>query len=671
MSQIIYPITHLPPVIDIGKQTEKGVTRIGFDVHEWLDDWPGMVFSVQPTRPGETESYFADTEMVGSVVFWLVGATDTERAGSGTVEVLGVTEDERKLSFMCRTSIANTNTATAAEIPEPNQPWVDQVILAGESAKEDAQAAAQSAKEASQAATEAEQSAASAKANAEKAEQNAVDVFVARFDNNTYTSAPGYDEITEARSAGKSCIIIDSYGKVFTYIDKRKYEDGYAHYFASSPYSGTNTTGTYGIIVEGIYVKQDSKIVASRGYPATTPNPAKLKLTGAVEAEYDGSKQVEVPILPTTADPLKQLITDKDGNVAWEDRLAYKYTSTEKGYAYVYQDAEMASADGQYLLPAPPVASPVAGETYTVIIGSNEYTSKCVDASVLMDGLESYVFGNTAAMGDELPIENPDPDATYIILLVPGGSDGFYGVLMSDDSVESPTLTIRSTEEIETTTTNLKKVDRELLDVPTPDMQAGYDEEGYIKNRPCWVYETQKGGIVWDGVIEGKEALYMTMNGTTQLLGYKVCPVPMDEHTFVNKLRSWSYAYPYNEDGSSAGTKKIIDKREFVTYGLYAIRATGGNVLYYSYVAENTGDSLATFSGGGTGVYITPEFAATAPRIEWVTGDIYKPLDKKLLPPARTDTTATNTVYYWRWNPSSGEWQAVTIDQLKADLGLT
>ena len=51
MSQIIYPITHLPPVIDIGKQTEKGVTRIGFDVHEWLDDWPGMAFSVQPTTP--------------------------------------------------------------------------------------------------------------------------------------------------------------------------------------------------------------------------------------------------------------------------------------------------------------------------------------------------------------------------------------------------------------------------------------------------------------------------------------------------------------------------------------------------------------------------------------------------------------------------------------------
>ena len=145
MSQIIYPITHLPPVIDIGKQTEKGVTRIGFDMHEWLDDWPEMKFSVQPTRPGEKESYFADTEMVGSVIFWLVGAVDTEKPGSGTVEVLGVTEDERKLSFMCRTSIANTNTATTAEIPEPNQPWVDRVIIAGETAKKKAKEASESA----------------------------------------------------------------------------------------------------------------------------------------------------------------------------------------------------------------------------------------------------------------------------------------------------------------------------------------------------------------------------------------------------------------------------------------------------------------------------------------------------------------------------------------------
>lgn len=180
MSQIIFPINHLPPVIDIGKQTEKGVTRIGFDVHEWLDDWPGMKFSVQPVRPGEKESYLAATDMVGSVIFWLIGATDTERAGSGTVEVLGVTEDERKLSAICRTAINETTTTTTAEIPEPGRPWVDQVILAGESAKADAKAAEESAQEASQAATAAGQHAANADEKAAAAAESAASAEQAR-----------------------------------------------------------------------------------------------------------------------------------------------------------------------------------------------------------------------------------------------------------------------------------------------------------------------------------------------------------------------------------------------------------------------------------------------------------------------------------------------------------
>lgn len=487
-------------------------------------------------------------------------------------------------------------------------------------------------------------------------------------------------EIREAVAAGKTCMLVYhadttlvSAGTVCLYFGEGKYDTSEAE--SPSFFAGVKYDTRYSLWYQYVaYVRADGHVGVT-GNPIKTPAPQKLKFTGAVEAEFDGSKQVTVEIpsggagLPETAAPLKQLVTDADGKVAWEDRVAYKYTSTQKGYINVYQDAEMVNQDGQYMLLSPPASSPVAGETYTIIIGGNEYTSKCVDFSAIADGQEAYVFGNTAIMGDDFPFENPVPDATYLLMLIPGGSVGYYGMVVSADPVDSPVLTIRSVEEVETTTTNIQKVDRELLDIPSPDMNAGYDEEGYIANRPCWVYETQKGGIVWDGVIEGKEALYMTMNGTTQLLGYKVCPVPMDEHTFVNKLRSWSYAYPYNEDGSSAGTKKIINQREFVTYGLHALKQNTGGVLYYSYVAESTGDSLATFSGGGTGIYITPEFAATAPRIEWVTGYIYKPLDKKFLPPARTDATATTTVYYWRWNPSSGEWQAVTIDQLKADFG--
>lgn len=173
MSQIIYPITHLPPVIDIGKQTEKGVKRIGFDVHEWLDDWPGMRVSVQPTRPGEGSSYIAETDLVGSVLFWLVGATDTEIPGGGTVEIVGVGENERKLSATCRTIVNATTTSTTTEIPEPGRPWLDQVIMAGETAKAEAKDAATSAQEAAQAASAAGQYSANADAMAHAAAQSA------------------------------------------------------------------------------------------------------------------------------------------------------------------------------------------------------------------------------------------------------------------------------------------------------------------------------------------------------------------------------------------------------------------------------------------------------------------------------------------------------------------
>ena len=323
MSQIIYPITHLPPVIDIGKQTEKGVTRIGFDVHEWLDDWPGMAFSVQPTRPGETESYFAASEMVGSVVFWLVGAVDTEKPGSGTVEVLGVTEDERKLSFMCRTAIANTNTATVAEIPEPNKPWVDRVILAADSAAKSA--------------TESEASADKAAASAKEAEESVQDFFVV-------TAAPKNEgvpvlyadktqaEIREAVAAGKTCVLVYrtattlvSVGTVCPYFGEGKYDTDEAE--SPSFFAGVKYDTRYSLWYQyTAYVRADGHVGVS-GKAIKNPTKSKLKFTGAVNAEYDGSEAVTVEIpaggggssLPPDAKPGQHLVADESGKAVWAD----------------------------------------------------------------------------------------------------------------------------------------------------------------------------------------------------------------------------------------------------------------------------------------------------------------------------------------------------------------
>ena len=372
--------------------------------------------------------------------------------------------------------------------------------------------------------------------------------------------------------------------------------------------------------------------------------------------------------LPETAEPLKQLVTDADGNVAWEDRLAYKYSTTEKGYINVVQEAELVDMEGQYGLTNPLASSPVAGETYAIYCGGNEYTSKCVDVSATTDGIEAYAFGNAAVMGDELPIENPAPDATFFLLLMPGGFDGIYGMAVFQDTVNSPVLTIRSAAEVETTTTNIKKVPRELLDVPTPDMDALEGEEGHIANRPCWAYEIPGGWIVWDGETEGKEILSVTVNGTTQILGYKVCPVPLNKYSF-DKGGAYFPIFVQNDAGESQSSW-ILSKMEVFLhpclYGLYASGDTSGAPKYISYDKEKTGNFLGEIYGS-SGIYIATDWAAQYPHIKFALDAIYKPLDAEVLPPPDD----LNGVYYYRWGQAKRSWQAVTIDQLKEDLGLT
>ena len=464
MSQIIYPITHLPPVIDIGKQTEKGVTRIGFDVHEWLDDWPGMVFSVQPTRPGETESYLAASEMVGSVVFWLVGAVDTEKPGSGTVEVLGVTEDKRKLSFMCRTSIANTNTATTAEIPEPNQPWVDRVILAADSA----------ANSATDSAVSADKAAASAKEAAESVQ----DFFIV-------TAAPKKEgvpvlyadktqaEIREAVAAGKTCLLVPranatlvAAGTVCPYFGEGKYDTNEAE--SPSFFAGVKYDTRYSLWYQyAAYVRADGHVGVT-GKPIRTPAPQKLKLSGAVDATYDGSSAVTVEIpsgsFPETADPLKQLVTDEIGNVAWEDRLAYKTTAEVVNLEATEMSGGDDNGDGtndSFYLYSPWAVDIEAGTMCNVVYNGTPYA--CQALAFEQDGLTSCLLGNAEQVG----VAGGNPEAPFVMVCFPNSMQAIdwniLGVLKPLDGATAVTIAVSST--IET----VKTIDPKYL----PDTDGG------------------------------------------------------------------------------------------------------------------------------------------------------------------------------------------------------
>ena len=127
---MIYPVKHLPREIALGVQNETGVTEIGFDVAPWLEAWPGMQVSVWHTLPGQTEAYQAECRMDGSVLYWIVSATDTQTPGTGKVELMGTTPDgtrKRLTGDGIVSRIGATTTATTQEPPEAPPTWVDTV----------------------------------------------------------------------------------------------------------------------------------------------------------------------------------------------------------------------------------------------------------------------------------------------------------------------------------------------------------------------------------------------------------------------------------------------------------------------------------------------------------------------------------------------------------------
>lgn len=123
-------IEKLPYELNLGRQTENGVTIIEVDIQSWLEKWPGMKTEIMVTRPGESVAYPAAARIDGNCIIWTVNGADTAVAGRGTAEILGLVDGVRKLSRTLRTRITASTVAATGDPPESAQPWVDMVINA-------------------------------------------------------------------------------------------------------------------------------------------------------------------------------------------------------------------------------------------------------------------------------------------------------------------------------------------------------------------------------------------------------------------------------------------------------------------------------------------------------------------------------------------------------------
>ena len=99
-----------------------------------------------------------------------------------------------------------------------------------------------------------------------------------------------------------------------------------------------------------------------------------------------------------------------------------------------------AEAGGQAFIMTPLSATPTEGATAKIIYNGVEYTSPIILGED--EGLVMYGMGNTDMMG--LPGGNAD--APFVVVLIPSGMDGAYGMVMPMDGATSVTLSIVQTE---------------------------------------------------------------------------------------------------------------------------------------------------------------------------------------------------------------------------------
>lgn len=541
---MIHPINHLPPVIRVGIQTESGVEEIGFDMTPWLTRWPEMKVSVYVTRPGSKTSYLAaDTDLVGNVFYWFPNGSDTEKEGAGTVEVVGVSGTKRKSSGVIDTLVEKTSLDVTQETPEPMKLWADKVLQAANEVK----------------------------AQVDVGEGTGLYLVNQRKDDQSKADRTAED-IKAAVSAGKTVLLREVSGELYSLCVNL----GPNLYFTNVRPGLPGNLASYGLTVKTAIMTEGDGIqirVPTNG--VLTHNPYALKLTGAVEAEYDGSEEVVVKI-PQAG------VASNEITILRETDL----TRVEDDSSYLF------------VLSTPWENDVVAGNRYKVTYNGVVYDLKATKASDLMpDAVPGMlVLGNYSIMG----MEGGDTNAPFCLAAYPnaaGADMGGYAALVSNDGAESVTLSVTSYASV--------------AQADMPKITLTIAEDGNVTSDTPFA-EASK---MTCGELQSALKVVQTGNYAGQ-------PAALEADVQVRRRVT-----------EAMGEMLEITFRQFADPGDYA---AAKEVTRYIYWAEQA-------------IQLAPIVLTSLP--------------------VMNNWGFDQQTYYLR--SVGGVWQPVTIDQLKADLGLT
>lgn len=223
-----------------------------------------------------------------------------------------------------------------------------------------------------------------------------------------------------------------------------------------------NVAASRGLWVGIIRVAQDKSATVGGYNPTETPNPYALKLTGAVEATYDGSNAVtvEIPKGGGIADPGKahqMLVSDAAGKAVWQDALAYKAQST----GTLLAGTTLAAGD-ERMITTPWEHAPIAGTVCTVTYDGTAYECLGVDMSALVGAPEGAVvaFGKLSDMGLEGGNENAPFKLASYAAFETAQANGVHGMLIADNTTDDITISVTGPYE------EIKKIDETYLSDP-------------------------------------------------------------------------------------------------------------------------------------------------------------------------------------------------------------
>lgn len=365
----------------IGLQGESNARMIDIDMSEWMRDWPDAKVDVLVQRPGEDKTYPAKTKLRGGHLLWTPKREDVLIAGMGKAQIILTDKNDVELrSRVVQTIIGESIAGTEGEAPDPEQGWVHQVLQAANEVK----------------------------AQVDVGTGTGLYLVNQRKDDQGKADRTAED-IKAAVSAGKTVLLRAVSGELYSLCVNL----GPNLYFTNVRPGLPENLNSYGLTVKTAIMTEGDSIrfvTPSRG--TLSPSPYKLKLTGAVEAEYDGSEEIVVEI-PKTAAPEKEVV--------------------------ILPETYLTNPGGAWLLLNPWENEIVSGQVYTITYNGTPY--ECKANPVTENGRTFHALGNLALA--DLPGGNPN--TPFCLIAIPNAqveTGGFYGMFLATDNPDSVTLSV-------------------------------------------------------------------------------------------------------------------------------------------------------------------------------------------------------------------------------------